>query len=73
MHCVILRFRSMLDTYIALLALRCSSCKRLPSAADEHKLRERVRRPSRSPLSRHRVIRDSKQSMAPPSHTIRST
>ncbi|KAJ2946593.1 hypothetical protein O0L34_g12648 [Tuta absoluta] len=56
-------------TYIALLARRCSSCSRLPSA-EEQRLRERALRasPSRSPRSRQRAISDSRHSMAPPSH-----
>lgn len=59
-------------TYIALLALLCNNCKRLPSAAEEQRLRERARRSSRSPRSRHLVIRDSRHSIVPPSHTIRT-
>lgn len=57
---------------MALLARLCSSCSRLPSA-EEQRLRERaLRSPSRSPRSRHRAISDSRHSIAPPSHTIRT-
>lgn len=60
------------DTYMALLARRCSSCSRLPSA-EEQRLRERaLRSPSRSLRSRHRAISDSRHNIALPSHTIRT-
>ena len=66
------RILSKHKTYIALLALLCSSCSRLPSAPEEQRLRERARlSPSRALRSRHRAISDSRHSMAPPSHTIR--
>ncbi|CAG4926125.1 unnamed protein product [Colias eurytheme] len=60
-------------THIALLARLCSSCRRLPSAAEEQRLRERARLSLRSPRSRHLVTNDSRHSIAPPSHTIRLT
>ncbi|KAL4709786.1 hypothetical protein ACJJTC_001240 [Scirpophaga incertulas] len=63
-------------TYRALLARLCRSWSKLPSAADEQRLRLRVRlspsRLARSPRSRHRAIKDSRQSMTPTSHTIRA-
>lgn len=60
------------DTYMALLARRCSSCNRLPSAEEQRLCERALRSPSRSLRSRHRAISDSRHNIALPSHTIRT-